>query len=47
MNLHEYLIVLSDGSLNIVEAAGFVEARKIAQSFVEDSHIRIIAVRKV
>lgn len=43
----EFLIVLSDGSLNIIEATGFVEARQVAQSLVVDSHVRIVAVRKI
>lgn len=44
---HEYIIILSDASLNIVEASSFAEARHIAQELVADSHVRIVAVRKI
>lgn len=43
----EYIIILSDASLNIIEAQSFAEARQLALSFVEGSHVRIIAVRKI
>lgn len=45
--MKEYIIILSDASLNIVEASSFAEARRVALTFVEGSSVRIVAVRQL